>query len=405
MPEGVMLDQPPGDGQVVPPIDVQPKAPTVVGSESSSFGNVSQQVDAAAQPPSPDAINATVLPTEINNTLQKLTDAAAIPAKTNEVVVETPQASKIEAMSPVESEVDKYMPIVREAIFLPEGSPDREAKLLKLMDDLEEAKAKGEIELNVIGTGKDRAVLLAQPVETKLIEPVEMKIQSDDEHDYRFGNMETDRATYLVVNRAGFIGLAITQDQYVLTNPNAEMFTNPNSPFAGRDPWDGSAVANNEVGREMFMRQYRRWLDEDCRGGVRRSGLEGERRIKDLMQRKDYQERPNPDLKKYPAEGIIGLVQTNPDYIQDGKAWVDSDRIRPDGLWASFIKKSDIDVNTPTVRNPRGQWFDVGGDGYEPFRVNSPVIVEKVLEANVQSSKQPPVESPKLNTPPQATNI
>ncbi len=277
----------------------------------------------------------------------------------------TAATNKSEVVPPVDVEVSKYMAVVKEVLSLAEGDPNREAKLLELMSKIEAAKANGEMEASVIGEGKDRAVIFTNPGESLITEPAHIPMMVEERIGLRVGDMVTVRDEYLALNRKGFTGLALTKDQQLRIDPDAEMFTA-----------EGSNYSGGQYGVDHFQRQFGRWLG-DCQRDAKQNGLKGEGRVQALMQRKEYQTQPdvNPDPKN---------IQN---YRQAGQDWQDSDYVRPDGLWAGFIDKNENDMDTPSIRSPRGRWFDVGGSGYTPFTVEKAETVERVLEKNVRKEK------------------
>lgn len=287
----------------------------------------------------------------------------------------------------VNAEVDTYMGLVREALSLSESDPAREAKMLEFMGKIEEAKANGEMEASVIGEGRDRAVILQRPAEVVVVEPACLGFDTSGgkpQRLERFGDMQTRSERYIVANRGGFTGLAVTMDQSVQIDPNAEMFSVEGSNFSG-----------GQYGVDRFQRQFGKWL-KDCEGYVKRGASNARERVNSLMAMKDYQQSPN--IRQYPEKWMTdGKPQGRPGYEEAQHAWVDSDTIRADGMWAGFIQVTDGFMDTPVTRTPGNNrpWFDVRQTPV-PFRVEKPETVEAVLKANIiePKPKQPVVSQP-----------
>lgn len=284
--------------------------------------------------------------------------------------------------------VDGYMTVVKEALSLPEGDPGREAKMLAFMDRIEKAKQAGEVDISVLGEGRDRAVILQKPAETVVVEPAGLGVKSDHGSDFsggrpmrpqRFGDMTTRSERYLVANRKGFTGFEVITEQRVSIDENAEAFS-AQGDFPGSDLWDKRSSPDPKVGKEMFERQYGAWLLKDCPAFVGRAASNIQGKVYKLMSMKNYQDHPNErDYSLMSREGRA-------DYDRALEAWRQSDSIRPDGQWAGFIQADDTYMDTPVTRTPgyNRPWFDIRQDPTY-FKVGKPETVERVLKANMKS--------------------
>ncbi len=266
--------------------------------------------------------------------------------------------------NPTDARIERLTQDFQEALALGGDTPEREAKLLKLMDELEASKEELGLTCETIGEGRDRAIAMRIPVDRRLEEPAlvnawvtEYGYQREKFH--RMGTMHRTRHEYMVVNRKGVLKVITTPDQRVDVDPNAAYFSARKdfTPENARD-WVNKASQSVRWFAEQGQSRYQRLLD-------------------------GHQFPASPASPEYTTD-YAEAVRRKEVQSQQSRDWVLGSEMAPEGTWAKFIHTDDATFDQPGERtNPGQNWFEMSQHGYVAIRVTKPEFVGDSLKTNM----------------------
>lgn len=267
-----------------------------------------------------------------------------------------------------ESKSQKLTAVSKEILGLNDNDPHREQVLLELMDLIEGAREQSGRFCATIGEGRERAIVLRQPVEKLLREPAMIFRYTNEGKGKRealsVGTIQTSRVEYLVVNREGFIKIAMTTDQTLDVDPNGGYFT--------------------RTGDHMTPEHIKDWAERTS-GSVKWFTDQAKIRMSRVLQSGSY-----PDQPTYPNPGAEmdyqKAVRLGQLAQEKGFDWVLGDTIRPASQWSQFINLRDTDFDQLSIRtNPGQNWFDTHQRGYLAVRVTNLDFIEQSFKTNLEA--------------------
>lgn len=272
--------------------------------------------------------------------------------------------------------IAELMPKVQEILAKEGKEPVDEAKMLKLMDEVERSEdLKGNV--HTLGEGKERAVILKRIVQTSTestsygpaVRPQEL---------VPIGKLTTAQSEWLVVNRKGFIKYAVVDEQRLTIDENSAYFDGRRYPDSHNRDWEGPIHPD-----KYFVDKTRQWAD-----GVERSIKYNGDKLRDLMQElvlshKDYPQEPakNP-FDRFPM-GVRPPQDDVDKYYHEKDLASFAQDLHPDSGWSTLLGTEEQRKASQALRrgdNPVGFQYDQYHHDF--YRVTDPNFVEQALKSN-----------------------
>jgi hypothetical protein len=263
--------------------------------------------------------------------------------------------------------IDKLMPKVQE-ILAKEGPVD-EARMLKLMDELEKT---GEIKdrVHTLGEGKDRTIILKTPVQTSR-EKTSYDYAVNPHELLPIGKIKTEQSEWLILNRKGFLKTIVIDGQEMTVDEASQFFSIRRHPDSARQ--DGDTKPH-----EYYIDKARSWAKQ-VQGYVKDFGERNREDVYNILNLSDYP--PAPEKFHHNLYGTNASQETVKKVDAEEHLYYLGQQLHPESGWNRLYQTEDERKASEAIgyKNPLG-WEMYQGPSF--YKVKSPDFVQTALAVN-----------------------